>query len=429
MPKRSWGSIAQKRAQQKAAEASARKRRKRSLSDILKRKKRAAGSFSEVRKSSVKIAKEHDLSGHNRSEANKAAYRASGGEAKKIKLAGGSSSADRVYSTAKRLQSTAPRGKAGNRGRVGLSKREPAKGVPQKYPPVKGSAMDEHRLKTYENTTKARIAKMSDTELKRRHADLASMRQSDLTEEDKIDLKLLNEEIKARGRGPGKTAASQAKFVADAKRRTANDKATGRTSTSKSAQALARERAGDTTSRTEYKTNIQQLSDAFLRRQLEEAKEGWQRELIRAEIDRRKTAKAKAANAKGDVRGLVRRDVKAESRAETRSSARRSQTGSGSRSLSRIDEDNLAKRATENARQKAAERKSDPSKYTGKKREDYERGLSDGVNYVNQLKHNPGAAKFPKTRFNSPEEKEGYEKALEDYRKELEAKRKRRSGK
>ncbi|QBJ04721.1 hypothetical protein SEA_DELTON_6 [Mycobacterium phage Delton] len=122
-----WGSAAQKRAQQKAAEASARKRRKRGLQDILKRKRRAAGSFSEVRKSSVKVAREHDLSGTGHG-ANKEAYRASAAESRKIKAAGGTSSADRVYSTARKLKYTAPRGKAGNQGKVGLSQRSKGSG-------------------------------------------------------------------------------------------------------------------------------------------------------------------------------------------------------------------------------------------------------------------------------------------------------------
>ncbi|ACI06380.1 VIP2 protein [Mycobacterium phage Gumball] len=122
-----WGSAAQKRAQRKAAEASARKRRKRGLQDILKRKRRAAGSFSEVRKSSVKVAREHDLSGTGHG-ANKEAYRASAAESRKIKAAGGTSSADRVYSTARKLKYTAPRGKAGNQGKVGLSSRSKGSG-------------------------------------------------------------------------------------------------------------------------------------------------------------------------------------------------------------------------------------------------------------------------------------------------------------
>lgn len=354
MPKRSWGSIAQKRAQQKAAEASARKRRKRSLSDILKRKKRAAGSFSEVRKSSVKIAKEHDLSGHNRSEANKAAYRASAEEAKKIKLAGGSSSADRVYSTAKRLQSTAPRGKAGkagNRGRVGLSKRSPAKG--------------ESRAETRSYAKERRFDKLTNTEL------VDALKDAE------------RQKAEASRRNSGSDSAKNRHSEASEK--------------FKAYKEAVKLRASS--------MNVRELRLAILATNDSDLKETLSEEL-------------KRKNDKVDT----------ESPGQTRS-ARRSQTGSGSRSLSRIDEDNLAKRATENARQKAAERKSDPSKYTGKKREDYEKGLSDGVNYVNQLKHNPGAAKFPKTRFNSPEEKEGYEKALEDYRKELEAKRKRRSGK
>ena len=139
MPKKSWGSIAQKRAQQKAAEASARKRRKRrSLDDILKRKKRAEGSFSATRKASVKIAREHDLSGANRSDANKAAYRASGGAAKTIRATSSSkTTADRTYSAAKSLQLKAPTTKRGSKGKVGLSTRDASGGTgfdPRKAP-------------------------------------------------------------------------------------------------------------------------------------------------------------------------------------------------------------------------------------------------------------------------------------------------------
>ena len=130
MPKKSWGSAAQKRAQQKAAEASARKRR-RSLSEILAaRKSRAGGSLSVAIKSAAKISKEHDLSGHNRSEANKAAYRASGAEAKKLKVDGSGPTADRVYSTAKRLQAGKFTGKSRKPNRIALGDTQPAKPRP-----------------------------------------------------------------------------------------------------------------------------------------------------------------------------------------------------------------------------------------------------------------------------------------------------------
>lgn len=178
MPKKSWGSIAQKRAQQKAAEASARKRRKRrSLDDILKRKKRAEGSFSATRKASVKIAREHDLSGANRSDANKAAYRASGGAAKTIRATSSSkTTADRTYSAAKSLQLKAPTTKRGSKGKVGLSTRSKGVSTPDNYKkastgrdigkdtPFSGAGLAKLNSAT-EKRTREELSKMSDAEI------------------------------------------------------------------------------------------------------------------------------------------------------------------------------------------------------------------------------------------------------------------------
>lgn len=131
MPKRRWGSAAQRAAQKKAALVSARKRRK-----------HAAGSISLAIGPAAAIAREHDLSGHNRSDANKAAYRAAGKASKAIALeqstsGGGQSvpSADRIYSTAKRLQTAKYTGKSGKPNRVVLG--EPAK--PKVTPGTHGS--------------------------------------------------------------------------------------------------------------------------------------------------------------------------------------------------------------------------------------------------------------------------------------------------
>lgn len=77
----------------------------------------AAGSLSLAMGAAKDIARNHDLSGDNRSDANKAAYRDAGKLARELKLKYGdrAPTADKIYSTAKKMQLGLYTNKAGQR--------------------------------------------------------------------------------------------------------------------------------------------------------------------------------------------------------------------------------------------------------------------------------------------------------------------------
>ena len=97
---------------------------------------KAAGSLNLAMDSAKRVARAHDLSGHNRSDANKAAYRDASKEARALKAKHGDKAptADKIYSTAKKMQLGQFTNKRGERPGAPKAKRDT---TIDKSPPAK----------------------------------------------------------------------------------------------------------------------------------------------------------------------------------------------------------------------------------------------------------------------------------------------------